>query len=383
MLKNKLLFAKSIVYKRAGYFLDFFEKAEEEVYKSLLEATDNSKLEDIEKKRIIFPNILLPRKEIPLEWWYFTGHLNSGKNRFGFEFCIFKLHPKALRFGFIPLSFVKKEPFLICHIAITDKNKKTFFSYQNSGIIDSDTIEYGKLDLSLDKSRIVFSKNFKINSEFINLNLKPIKKIVKHFEHGYGLTYEKPKHKTYYVTFPRLVAKGSIKLKGKKYNVSGLAWFDHQKCNLPHMTPVVGWDWFSILFDDNTELMFFRLRDKKGISEKHLGGSFIDRDGKLTKLLPKDVVLSSISEWKSQKTGIVYPSGWVMQVPKLDISIKILPCVNEQEMDTILTSMTSYWEDACDVSGTKSGNKIKGQSYVELVGYDKRIISRFIWKSVQ
>lgn len=381
--KHREISAIGVVYKRINHFLDFLENVEEEVYEDILGVVDAPKLDAVERKKIKYPGILFPGKDIPLEWWYFTGHLSSDKKKFGFEYCFFKIHPQALRAGFIPLSFIHKKPYLMINIAITDKTNKTFTKFQDSGIIHPDHITYDKLDLSLNTTTLKFNKQFKIDSELVSLTLKPVKKIVKHFEEGYKLEYDKPPHRTYYVTFPRLETKGEVRLEGKTYNVSGVAWFDHQKCNVPHRSPVHGWNWFSIIFDDNTELMFFMLRDKKGFNKKYFGGSFIDVKGNMIELKSKDVRVKYLSKWKSPNTGIVYPSGWNMEIPKFKMKLKIMPCVKNQEMDTLLTAFASYWEGACDVTGTKYGKRVSGQSYVELVGYDKRLIAQFISKSIQ
>lgn len=379
---NKISTA-GIIYKRVNHFLDFLENVEEEVYEDVLDVTHAPKLNDVKKRKIKFPSILFPGKNIPLEWWYFTGHLSSVKKKFGFEYCFFKIHPQALRAGFVPMSFIHKKPYLMIHIAITDKTNKTFTKFQDSGMIHPDHINYNKLDLALNAVTLKFNKQFRIDSDIISLTLKPVKKIVKHYGEGYKVTYVKPLHRTYYVSFTRLDTKGKIRLDGKTYDVSGVSWFDHQKCNVPHRSPIAGWDWFSIIFDDKTELMFNMLKDKKGFDKKCFGGSFIDKKGNVIDLKPNDVRVKTLSTWKSPKTGIVYPSGWKMDILKFKMKLKIMPCVKNQEIDTILTSFTSYWEGACDVTGTKSGKKISGQSYVELVGYDKRLIAQFISKSIQ
>jgi len=363
--------------------MDVLEKVEEDVYQDILKVTKAPKLDDVKKKEITLPSILFPGKDIPIEWWYFTGHLSSGKKRFGFEFCFFKLHPQALRAGFIPLSFLHKKPFLIVHSAITDKTNNKFIKYQDSGMIHHEHINYDKLDLSLNTTKFSYSEDFSIDCELFSLNLKPIKKIVKHFDSGYKTMYKKRPHRTYYVSFPRLDVKGEVKLKDKTHTVSGVAWFDHQKCNVVHITPIQGWDWFSIIFSDNTELMVYMLRDKKGFVKKCIGGSYIKSDGSVEDLKSDDVKTECLMKWESPKTKIVYPSGWMMEIPRLKIKIKIMPSVKNQEMDTLQTTPVSYWEGACDVTGTKAGKKISGQSYVELVGYDKRLFPEFIRKSIE
>jgi hypothetical protein len=42
------------------------------------------KLDQIKKKKLLFPGILLPVENVPVEWWYFTGHLQSKGNVIAF-----------------------------------------------------------------------------------------------------------------------------------------------------------------------------------------------------------------------------------------------------------------------------------------------------------
>jgi len=193
--------------------------------------------------------------------------------------------------------------------------------------------------------------------------------------------YSPPPHRTYYLSFSRLETTGTIKLDDKSYSVSGLSWFDHQKSNIQNDSPIKGWDWFSVIFDDDTELMFVFIRDKKGLSPKYRVGTYIHKDSKLTGLNAKDVKIKKTSDWKSPKTGVVYPSSWTMDIPKLKMKLKITPCVKDQELESRSTALISYWEGACDVTGTKSSKKISGKSYVELVGYDKRLLSNLMRRS--
>ena len=42
----------------------------------------------------------------------------------------------------------------------------------------------------------------------------------------------------------------------------------------------VGWDWFSVQLDNNTELMLFELRRKDGSIDPYSSGTFIDAEGR-------------------------------------------------------------------------------------------------------
>ena len=89
-------------------------------------------------------------------------------------------------------------------------------------------------------------------------------------------------------------------------------------------------------------------------------------------------MIEVISNWISPNTNISYPSGWKLNVPKLKLNLNITPDVEDQEIKRMFTTPINYWEGACSVIGSKNGKKIKGQSYVELVGYDQRLSTKIL-----
>jgi len=58
------------------------------------------------------------------------------------------------------------------------------------------------------------------------------------------------------------------------------------------------------------------------------------------------------------------------------LNVLVTPTLRDQELHQSIPF--SYWEGACDVEGKKNGKRIEGQSYVELVGYDKRVRTKFL-----
>jgi predicted secreted hydrolase len=363
--------------------INSLEKKELQAYQHFLKNDPHKvELDPVFKRELKFPESLYPQKNIPIEWWYLTGHLQSKERQFGYEFCFFKFHPQALRLGILPLSKIRREPFLVLHFALTDKNKNRFDYVQESGLSSPQIIRYSELKLGLKHSFLEFQKEFKLSTHnkiaHLHLNLKPKTPIVKHFSGGFAEMF--PNHRTYYLTYPRLETRGKLRLGNKTYPVTGTSWFDHQKMNLRHRSPLKGWEWFSIHLEDKTELMFFTLRTKKGLAKKHLGGTYIDQKGRIINLKPSDAEIKTTAAWRSPHTKVLYPSGWKMKIKKLGIDISIIPEVKDQELHDRGLTPIAYWEGACKVEGSKKGRKIKGNSYVELVGYDKRFSTRF-WQS--
>ena len=146
----------SIIRKRFWQVMDFVGDEESRIDEEILKLVHAPKLDEINKKKLGFPKSFFPLKNAPSEWWYFTGHLKSGKRRMGFEYCMFKFHPEVFRIGPVPLYIFRKKPYLVLHQTLTDKDRKKFYVAQDSGLIEKERISYDKLDISLGKSRLSF-----------------------------------------------------------------------------------------------------------------------------------------------------------------------------------------------------------------------------------
>ena len=366
---------KKRLYNFEDSFLDIIEKLELAIDGKF----HHQNLSNLPHKSLLNEKDLYPLDNVAVEWWYFSGHLNEN---YGYEFCIFKIASGAVRLGIVPFSLFRKKPFLVGHIAITDKNGKKFHWDQKTGlrskqrIGDKLNLSVDNLNLELKGKKFIISGKSKIGA--INLELEPQKKLVKHFQDGFN-EYVKDQ-RTYYLSFTRMKTKGNITLNGKKVLVNGTSWFDHQKMNRPKKIKVDGWDWFSLMFDDGSELMLYCIKGRH--TKGYKGGSFIDSKSKITNLKPDDFKIKSLKEWRSKKTGIVYPNTWEINLPKQNLKLKVKPDVDGQELYDFFTTPVAYWEGACSVSGKKNGKSIKGKSYVELVGYDKRFFSKFIQRSL-
>jgi len=130
------------------------------------------------------------------------------------------------------------------------------------------------------------------------------------------------------------------------------------------------WDWFSIQFDDETELMIYQFKTGSGKMDGESTGTFVDAEGNCKYLKRQDFDIETTGDWTS-RNGAVYPSGWRVRVDSHDIDIQIKPLIEDQELDTRGSTMVVYWEGACSVFGTRSATNIAGRAYVELVGYDR------------
>lgn len=329
--------------------------------------------------KVTFPEDEAPHDNLT-EWWYYTGHFNTTDGgQYGFEYVIFQ----GIRANF-PVGYVS-------HFAITDLTNKTF-KYDQKLLASPQKVVFGGkngFNMALDNwtmQGLAGSDHLKANmsdgSFGIDFNAKDVKGMVLH---GGGQFSYGPAGASYYYSRPRMNISGTLFVGGQAKEVKdGNIWFDHQWGNFISLGG--GWDWFSLYLDDNTEMMIYYLRDDKG-NLFDVFGSYIpacngacdlggDKPARSIDMHRTDFTITPTGQWTSPHNGGVYPSGWnvtiqAKNVPALDL--KISPDVLDQELDTHKTTGNTYWEGASQVSGTKSGQPIKGQAYVELTGYAKKL----------
>src|SRR4029077_12813693 len=102
------------------------------------------------------------------------------------------------------------------------------------------------------------------------------------------------------ISLTRATTSGSIELDGKKFEVSGTSWMDHEFFTHQLAPEQTGWDWLSGQLADNTELMLFHIRRKDGSIDPYSAGTYVDAQGKTMHLRTSDFELQALDEkWKS------------------------------------------------------------------------------------
>jgi predicted secreted hydrolase len=323
---------------------------------------------------LVFPKDHGKHPQFQTEWWYFTGNLNSEKNRkWGFQLTFF-------RRSLVSESPRKDSSWAVrdlypAHFALADIENDRFFhtellSREGPGLAHaaSDRLDVRVKNWSAEQqgNRIRLKTQDKDYS--LDLWLVPEKPPVPHGQYGYSRKGDAPDQASYYYSFTRLKAQGSVTFDGVAHEVQGLAWMDHEYGSSILLPGQVGWDWFSLQFDDGTELMVFHLRRSDGSFERPFG-TLITKDGSAIDLADQGIKISSSGTWTSPRTGARYPSGWIIEVTGQKMSLELTPLMRDQEVVAGRSTRTAYWEGAVAAKGTVDGRPIQGRGYVELTGY--------------
>ena len=128
----------------------------------------------------------------------------------------------------------------------------------------------------------------------------------------------------------------------------------------------LGWDWFSLQFDDGSDLMLFQIRTKGGGRDPNSAGTFVDAQGAVTSLDESDFTLEPVDTWSSTASDGQYPVKWRITIPRLQMQLEVSAALNDQELRL---KPIMYWEGSIRASGTVGNKDIRGSGYLEMTGY--------------
>jgi predicted secreted hydrolase len=329
--------------------------------------------------RYEFPRDYFSHPDFQTEWWYYTGNLKSAEgHKFGFELTFFR---QAVSRDPAKTSSWDVKDLYLAHLALSDLDGGKFYHGERTNRSGP-----GIAGVSETGGRI-WNGNWQIRSEGsdqklqaiqerfqLDLTLHSEKPPVIHGEHGVSQKGEGGGRASHYISLTRLATTGSIELDGRKFEVSGTSWMDHEFFTQQLAADQTGWDWLSLRLADNTELMLFHIRRKDGSIDPHSAGTYIDAQGSTTHLHESDFVLEPLAErWKSLATGADYPVRWKIAVPNLGIELEVKTPLESQELTGKTKLAPNYWEGAIVLSGKRNAQTMSGVGYLEMTGYDRPV----------
>jgi predicted secreted hydrolase len=198
---------------------------------------------------------------------------------------------------------------------------------------------------------------FNINKQLnVRLNLDTQRSFIKHGEQGFSRKLRDSEQASYYYSQPFIDVSGELELPTGKVQVTGNAWFDHEWTSQYLSPQALGWDWFSIHFDDGSKLMLFNMRHEK--HDDFWSGTLITETGKSIHLTEHD--MQAKVDKRANVEGRSLPLYWSIAIPEHKIDIQIAPMQIEQWNP----GMFSYYEGGTVISGTHPG-----VGFIELTGY--------------
>jgi predicted secreted hydrolase len=324
---------------------------------------------------LTFPEDFGAHEDFRTEWWYYTGNLQTPQGRhFGFELTIFRV-------GLVPPTVELPDDsqwydrsVYFSHFAISDIGDKRFYAFERysrpgPGLAGAQADPYRVWleDWSItERAPGVYRLQAAQEEIALDLTLTDEMGVVLHGQNGYSRKGENVTNASYYYSQPRLRADGFVQVDGVPYPVSGLAWKDHEFSSGVLDENQIGWDWFSLQFEDGPALMLFQLRERDGGTSTSSSGTFIAADG-IPQLVQKtEFEITVLDEWRSPHTQGLYPAAWQIRLHEPNCLLEVHPWMADQEINF---PAVTYWEGAVRFEGTCNGAPAIGNGYVELTGY--------------
>lgn len=326
-------------------------------------------------RSLSFPRDFGAHEEYRTEWWYYTGNLKSAQDRhFGFQLTIFRV-------GLVPPTVELPadsewydHSIYFAHFALSDVLRGRFYTFDRyarpgPGLTGAESEPYHVWIEDwqvMEQTPDVYHLQAAQGEIAIDLTLRDEIGIVLHGEDGYSRKGQNITNASYYFSQPRLRADGFVQVDGSQYTVSGLAWHDHEFSSSVLDENQIGWDWFSLQFEDGAALMLFQLRERGGAISASSSGTFIAGDGTSQTIQKNDFEITVLDEWRSPRTQTAYPGAWRIQLNEPDCLLEVQPWMADQEMNL---PNVMYWEGAVRFEGTCNEIPVSGNGYVELTGY--------------
>ena len=317
-----------------------------------------------------FPQDHGSHPDFKTEWWYFTGNLYAPHRKtfsdvpsYGYQLTFFRQRSENGQQNYL------------AHAAISDFSSNKHYvasltspeSFSLAGA-DSHRLNVWNRNWSAKMINDQIVLEFTIEGKAFDLVLDTSNtpQPILQGDQGFSKKGACESCASYYTSYTRLESKATlVDNKGSPQNFSGISWMDHEYMSNTLQSDQIGWDWFSLITKNNSEVMLFRVRGAQE-GKDFFAGSCV-KNGIMTPLNGNDFRITDTDHWQSPNTNTRYPNRWNIEVPICDISSPIKTRIPDQEMNFSEGSPVSYYEGAI-VSPNES---IIG--YVEMTGYNGKI----------
>jgi len=322
-----------------------------------------------------FPEDFGAHPDFRTEWWYYTGNLQTSKGRhFGFELTVFRVGLLSPTVELPTDSEWYNHSLYFAHFAVSDIADEHFYAFERyarpgPGLAGAqgDPYRVWLEDWNITEGSPGVYRLQAAQAEItLDLTLTDEIGVVLHGENGYSRKGKNATNASYYYSQPRLRADGFVEVDDVQYAVSGLAWKDHEFSSSVLDENQIGWDWFSLQFEDGSALMLFQMRERDGGTSASSSGTFIAVDGTSQPVQKNGFEIKVLNQWSSPNTQGVYPAGWEIRLNEPDCLLEVQPWMADQEVNF---PAVTYWEGAVRFEGVCNGAPARGNGYVELTGY--------------
>ncbi len=327
-----------------------------------------------------FPRDHGPHPDFRTEWWYYTGNLTGDAtgeagSQYGYQLTFFRsaLTPAMAERA----SDLATNQVYMAHFALTDGARGEHESFERfsrgaGGLAGAQgepafqvwLEDWSAVELEPGVVQLRAAAEGAQGPIALDLTLRETRPPLLQGDRGLDQKGPQPGNASYYYSLTGLESSGVITSAGRAIPVSGVSWMDHEFGTSALAAGAAGWDWFSLQLDNDAVLMLYQIRGGDG-APLQAKATLAWPDGRQEALGAEAFSLTPVGEWRSPRTGFVYPSGWQLTLPGQAAALTIQPLIADQEMDVSFV----YWEGAVTAEGEWGGAPVTGRGYVELTGY--------------
>jgi predicted secreted hydrolase len=327
--------------------------------------------------RFEFPRDHASHPDYKIEWWYYTGNVQSPDGRrMGYQVTFFRVGVDQAPLN--PSRWAVRDLYMT-HLAVSvlDLGDRGYrfderVNRAGPGIAGADSTTYRVWNedwtAGLDAAGRHVIRAATGASLGVDLVLDPGKPPAINGVNGISQKGAREGNASHYYSLTRMPTRGRLFFDGVAIDVTGESWMDHEFGTTFLEAEQRGWDWLSIQLDDKRELMLYQLRRGDGSRDPRSSGTVVEADGRTTHLAATDFTLTAGSETFRAASGATYPIRWTIRVPGQQLVLEVSTPLENQELSTP-GSGVSYWEGAVDFNGTSRGAPIRGHGYLEMTGY--------------
>ncbi|REL35365.1 lipocalin-like domain-containing protein [Thalassotalea euphylliae] len=348
---------------------------------------------------LVFPQDHGAHQKQGIEWWYLTANLTATTGEtFGVQWTLFRTLMPMVNMPMVNAGEKLKEPsnkdnstqtqfnwwdnnLYFAHFAV--QHQQQHVAFERFARAGQASVRHSPFVAEIDNwqlasqgsSFLPLTLNAADGDYRLNISLSDSPRVL-HGEQGYSQKTGAG-HASYYYSYPFLAVNGELTFAGKKYQVSGNAWYDREWSASLLSQEQLGWDWFSLVQDEASQnahenmsakvhhkesadyvkgLMVFCIRGAAQTYD-YCSGSKISKRGEVSHINQGDVDINVVDTVTLD--GRKYPRKWQIKVRDMPaISIETITRDSRNQLTF------PYWEGRVKASGG-----FNGVGYAELTGY--------------
>lgn len=277
------------------------------------------------------------------EWWYATAVVfDEAGNMYSYQYTLLHigLGPVTAKMGMIALTDYKNNRHYYLQTPV-DKDHPLVINEHQASVMGVSEVFKTETGMKLR----LFQHDFSVEAD-----MEYGKGAFWHCDNGkLQMGIPGKKETTEYFSYTNMPTKAVIIIDGNPVKVTGKTWFDKQGGSYSIANYKTHWEWFSLRFDDNEEMMLFTFPQ-----DDYYDGTYITKDSKRSRLSEYTIERTSTTKFKN----LDWSAGWKLHVDIKEKDYTIEP-IQKGHMNF------GYFEEICYVKN--SAGKVVGYAFAELL----------------